>query len=51
MKQGTWPAAQKSMLETMKEDEPDWQGPGHIFAGFAPGKSLMDRWVPPRDAM
>eukprot|EP00985_Skeletonema_marinoi_P008822 scaffold4031_cov129-Skeletonema_marinoi.AAC.3 len=51
MKQGSWPAAQKSMLETMKEDDPDWQGPGHIFAGFAPGKSLMDRWVPPRDAM
>lgn len=49
MPQGSWPAAQKSCLQEMKEDEPDWQGPGHAFAMFAPGVRLTERFV--RDAM
>lgn len=50
MPQGKWPAAQEDMMQTMKEDDPDWKGPGHVFAGLPPGKSLMERY-PPRDAM
>ena len=50
MPQGSWPAAQKSCLQEMKEDEPDWQGPGHTYGPLAPGVSLMERCVP-RDAM
>ena len=45
MKDGTWPAAQKSMLADMKVDDPDWLGPGHTFAGcLVPGTSLMERF-------
>ena len=32
MSQGSWSPPQKIMVQNMKEDDPDWQGPGHIFA-------------------